>query len=1020
MNKIILISNGYERLDWLNKFFKVHFVDMKNSLSYCLNKFDCDYFVVNFDSTSHKSIIENIAEYFLNQKIVITLCNNSTTNSINKDFKNVFEINTEINSTDDIRYSINKIISENRISNKIFSQCYSLNNKYQIAQLTLKGEVLSYNNYFFSALKYSEEDLTLFDFKMLLSDSSKIKFEEVINSITVLENSQALFLEFLSSKKNKIPFEIFFEYIPPDNLISVYCNKTPLITEMIKALIESEKKYKKIFDLAQEGIWIIDDNAYTTMVNNSMAKMLGYEVDEMIGRHLYDFMDNDGIKIAEKNLARRKSGIAEQHDFEFKHKSGEPVYTAIETSPILDDEKKYIGAIAGIIDITKKKKIEFELIESLEREKLLNWVVKDSPIGIVSFSPSGELLSHNNTYKNIIDQFGTKITGLKHFAKNIFPELETDFFNLSKSDNISTSVFETKITNEIVAFEIITKAFYNSLNQVIAYTAFITDISEIIKAEKKLQLELEINKTVARLSKKITSSETSIHNTAEYVLEVSKELTNADSGYITLINEKNGYETVLASDLLQNEKNNPALSSLNLSETIYGYSKKIKNSFHTNDPVNFCNSHKLIETNPEVKNFLSVPAIINGEFFGQISVINKSKNFSVDDIIKIKQIVKIYSLAIQRKQFEDEQKHLQNVLQDLINEIYIIDIDEYIFKYVNNSFLHNLGYSEQEALALSPSDIYNSFDQEKFSEVITPLVNKMETKISFETHHTRKDETKYPVEVTLQFVEHGNREEILATAVDITDKKLHEKQRIEFETNLRQQQKLEAIGMLASGVAHEINNPLMGIINYAELINRRTDDEKFKTFSRGIINEGQRVAKIVKNLLSFARRENDSTDLVDIKDLINSTIILIGTSLRKDNINIEFDYSDNLLPILCKTQQIQQVFINLLQNSQDALKVKFSTKTDSKKVTISVHKIILDQTNHIQIIFEDNGTGIEKEKVKEIFDPFYTTKPKEQGTGLGLSICSDIINEHNGKIECESKLNKYTRFTITLPAKEDN
>lgn len=125
-----------------------------------------------------------------------------------------------------------------------------------------------------------------------------------------------------------------------------------------EALRSSEKKYRKLFELAQEGIWVIDECSYTTMVNKSMLTMLGYEEDEMIGKHLFEFMDDQGRELCEENLRRRHAGVAEAHDFEFITKSGERIYTSLHTAPITDDEGIYRGAIAGVINITARVQAE--------------------------------------------------------------------------------------------------------------------------------------------------------------------------------------------------------------------------------------------------------------------------------------------------------------------------------------------------------------------------------------------------------------------------------------------------------------------------------------------------------------------------------------------------------------------------------------------------------------------------------------------------------------------------------------
>lgn len=131
-----------------------------------------------------------------------------------------------------------------------------------------------------------------------------------------------------------------------------------------EALRESEEKYRQLVENLHEGVWVIDKEAYTSFVNPRMAEMLGYTVDEMLGKHLFSFMDQYGVEIATRSLERRKQGISEQHDFEFLHKDGTHVYMLLSTSPIIDEEGNYAGAVAGVQDITERRLMEEALQES--------------------------------------------------------------------------------------------------------------------------------------------------------------------------------------------------------------------------------------------------------------------------------------------------------------------------------------------------------------------------------------------------------------------------------------------------------------------------------------------------------------------------------------------------------------------------------------------------------------------------------------------------------------------------------
>jgi len=260
----------------------------------------------------------------------------------------------------------------------------------------------------------------------------------------------------------------------------------------------------------------------------------------------------------------------------------------------------------------------------------------------------------------------------------------------------------------------------------------------------------------------------------------------------------------------------------------------------------------------------------------------------------------------------------------------------------------------------------------------------------------------------------GNIIGTLSSGNDITEQRKAEQERLELETHLRQSQKLESIGTLASGVAHEINNPLTGIINYAELIRTRTEVDKLREFADGIVEEGERVAEIVKALLSFAREEKQQHSPANIRDIVDSSLTLTRAVLRKDQIRLIEEVPSDLPLVRCRSQQIQQVLLNLINNARDALNDRFLGYNDDKILRIEAQSFDRDRERWIRLVVEDHGRGIPQESLDRIFDPFFSTKPREAGTGLGLSISYGIVREHHGQLLVESEPNEYTRFIVEL------
>ncbi len=280
----------------------------------------------------------------------------------------------------------------------------------------------------------------------------------------------------------------------------------------------------------------------------------------------------------------------------------------------------------------------------------------------------------------------------------------------------------------------------------------------------------------------------------------------------------------------------------------------------------------------------------------------------------------------------------------------------------------------------------------------------------------RLDLQLIPVETTSVSIRYNNEDCLLVFAHDITRRKQMEQEKIAMEAQLRQQQKLEAIGALAGGVAHEINNPINGIMNYAQIVQDDLGQDSPETeFLQGIIHESQRVAEIVRNLLQFSRQEKQSFSPARIEDIVNRTVSLIRTIIKSEQIELLTELEPDLPLILCRSQQIQQVLMNLLTNARDALNEKFSEHHGDKRINLTVSRQWLDEMEWVRVRVKDNGTGLTEETRQKMFEPFYSTKPKDKGTGLGLSISFGIVKDHGGRFEVHSEKDQYTQMDLYLP-----
>jgi len=226
---------------------------------------------------------------------------------------------------------------------------------------------------------------------------------------------------------------------------------------------------------------------------------------------------------------------------------------------------------------------------------------------------------------------------------------------------------------------------------------------------------------------------------------------------------------------------------------------------------------------------------------------------------------------------------------------------------------------------------------------------------------------------------------------------------------LVQAHKMQAVGTLTAGVAHELNNPINNIMITAETLHEEygesSDDERLEMV-RDLVGESERARKIVRNLLDFARESNLETEFITPQHLVEETLQLATNQLKLGKVKVVGEIEDNLPAIHGDFQQLSQVFLNLVLNAIDAM-------PDGGTLIIGI--AVPRARDHVIFTFSDTGTGMPDRVMANIFDPFFTTKPGAKGTGLGLSVSLGIVQQHGGDIQVESSPGEGTTFTVIMP-----
>jgi PAS domain S-box-containing protein len=347
-----------------------------------------------------------------------------------------------------------------------------------------------------------------------------------------------------------------------------------------------------------------------------------------------------------------------------------------------------------------------------------------------------------------------------------------------------------------------------------------------------------------------------------------------------------------------------------------------------------------------------------------------------------------------------EQKY-QALFESASDAIFLVDLETLEVLEANQSAERLTNRNAPELIGRSYLDLCPDLKVESKS--------LLENKKAFETlfgpsaefQMVRSNGAHVTCEGSANLVQYNKRPVLQINVREITERK-------EMETQLRRGEKLSALGQLIAGVAHELNNPLAVIMGYSQIMTKqRSMEARAKTDMLKILHESERAAKIVRNLLTFARPREPQMSVVDINRLVNGVLTIHDTHLQGGDIELVKRLAPNLPKTKADPNQIEQVVTNLVTNAIQAL----MSHAGARKLEISTEIV----NSAIRIAVADSGPGIQQDIITKIFDPFFTTKAPGKGTGLGLSISYSIVEEHRGRIWVQSQCGKGAKFFVELP-----
>ncbi len=398
------------------------------------------------------------------------------------------------------------------------------------------------------------------------------------------------------------------------------------------------------------------------------------------------------------------------------------------------------------------------------------------------------------------------------------------------------------------------------------------------------------------------------------------------------------------------------------------------------------------------------------------------------------------------EQAEQEKVRLSEVLDGSSNEIYFFDSESHRFININRGALDNLGYTAEEMKQMTPLDLKPDFTVASFNEMLRPLRDGTKNEQLFETRHRRKDGSEYFVQVHMQMSRITEPPLFVAIITDVTERR-------ELESQLMQAKKLESIGQLAAGIAHEINTPAQFVGDntrfvqdaFKDLIELNSNFQKLYAAAREeavtpeLLDEVAssmeaadieflsdevptaidqsldgitRISNIVRAMKEFSHPGGKEFETTDLNSAIKNTIT-VASNEWKYVAEVETDLASKLPSVMCFQQEVNQVILNLIVNAAHAIESNKGENPDEKGVIKITTRADGDD---VEISVSDTGCGIPDEIIDRVFDPFFTTKEVGKGTGQGLAMAyKTIVDKHHGTLTVDSKPGVGTTFTIRLP-----
>jgi two-component system cell cycle sensor histidine kinase/response regulator CckA len=799
----------------------------------------------------------------------------------------------------------------------------------------------------------------------------------------------------------------------------------------------TEEKYRSIFENATEGLFQSTSDGRLLTANPALARILGYDSPEEMIATITDIAQQlyaNPEDRAEAGRLQEERGALEGFELQAYRKDGEKFWLSLNRRSVRNQDGEELYFEGSIENISERKRAEEEraqLTAEIENQRQrLNNMVANVP-GVV-WEAWGQPDAETQRINFVSDYVETML------SYTVEEWLSTSNFWLTivhpddkeEAGRVAGEAFASGKSSS-QEFRWITKdgrAIWVESNYVVikddeGRPAGLRGVTIDIAGRKRVE-ETQARRAAhalfrADVSATLAISRAPLRPTLESCVTAIVEHLGAAFARIWTLNREEEVLELQASSGMYTHIDGPhsrvPVGSLKIGKIAQERAPHITNEVQTDPRV----SDKEWARREGMVAFAGYPLLVGNRLLGVMAMFSREE-LAEDTLDALASVTDLISQGIERKRAEEELRESEERYRLLFESnpqpMWVYDLDTLGFLAVNQSAVKHYGYSREEFLSMTIKDIRPSEDLPALYQAVSFRADGVETAGRWK--HLKKDGTLIEVEITCHLLVFDGLQAELVLANDVTERNRLEAALLATEQQLRQSQKLEAIGQLAGGIAHDFNNLLTVIGGYSSiLLNKLEQDSPFRVSVEEIKKASDRAAALTRQLLAFSRKQILQPKILDLNVVVSDLDRMVRRLIGED-IDLLAITDPKLGQVKADPGQLEQVLLNLIVNARDAMPSGGKLTIETANALLSPDYALSHGTPdgpYVMLAVSDTGCGMDTDLQKHVFEPFFTTKAPGKGTGLGLATVYGIVKQSDGHIWLYSEVEKGTCFKIYLP-----